>query len=135
MMNLKVNDRFTLVGKGLHNQMRQRTMTVVGIYDLKVPSLEQKSVYISLNEAQTLYDLPDQSTEVMITLKQIGQESAVISALKPSLAGAEAETWAEAFPELQTALAAKNNAMNVFSVIILLIGRHWRPKPVADGGL
>jgi len=121
MMNLKVNDRFTLVGKGLHNQMRQRTMTVVGIYDLKVPSLEQKTVYISLNEAQTLYDLPDQSTEVMITLKQIGQEPAVIAALKPSLAGAEAETWAEAFPELQTALAAKNNAMNVFSVIILLI--------------
>jgi ABC-type lipoprotein release transport system permease subunit len=53
MMNLKVNDRFTLVGQTSHNEMRQRTMTVVGIYDLGVPSLEQKTVYISLAEAQT----------------------------------------------------------------------------------
>jgi ABC-type lipoprotein release transport system permease subunit len=121
MMNLKVNDRFALVGRALHNQMRQRTMTVIGIYDLNVPSIEQKSIYISLNEAQTLYGLPGESTEVMITLKQIGQESPVIAALQPTLAGAEAETWAQAFPELQTALATKNSAMQVFSIIILLI--------------
>ena len=121
MMNLKVNDRFTLVGKSLHNQMRQRTMTVIGIYDLNVPSIEQKSVYISLKEAQTLYDLTDQSTEVMITLKQIGQESQVITALKNDLNGAESETWAQAFPELQTALQTKSSAMSIFSIVILLI--------------
>ncbi|MBA4384619.1 MAG: ABC transporter permease, partial [Anaerolinea sp.] len=28
LMNLKVNDRITLVGQAMHNQMRQRTMTI-----------------------------------------------------------------------------------------------------------
>lgn len=121
MMNLKVNDRFTLVGKSLHNQMRQRTMTVIGIYDLNVPSIEQQSVYISLNEAQTLYDLAGQSTEVMITLKQIGQEPPVLAALQPALAGDEPETWAQAFPELQAALETKNASMQVFSFVIIMI--------------
>jgi ABC-type lipoprotein release transport system permease subunit len=121
MMNLKVNDRFTLVGEALHNQTRQRTMTVIGIYDLNVPSIEQKSVYISLNEAQTLYDLAGQSTEVMLTLKQIGQEAQVSSALQPMLAKDETQTWAQAFPELQTAIQTKSNAMQIFSIIILLI--------------
>jgi ABC-type lipoprotein release transport system permease subunit len=121
MMNLKVGDRFTLVGQAPHNQMRQRTMTVAGIYDLGVPSLEQRTVYISLGEAQTLYNLEGQTTEVIITLKQIGQEAAVVSALSPSLVGAEPQTWAQAFPELQAALQTKNGAMQVFSLIILLI--------------
>ena len=121
MMNLKVNDRFTLVGSSLHDQMRQRTMTVIGIYDLNVPSIEQKSVYISLGEAQTLYGLPGQATEIMITLKQIGQEAQVTSALQPVLGEDETQTWAQAFPELQTALQTKNNTMQIFSIIILLI--------------
>jgi ABC-type lipoprotein release transport system permease subunit len=121
MMNLKVNDRFTLVGQDVHNQMRQRTMTIVGIYDLGVPSLEQKSVYMSLNEAQTLYDLPGASTEVMITLKEIGQEARVVKSLKPVLDGAESQTWAQAFPELQAAIQAKSSAMQVFSFIIIMI--------------
>lgn len=121
MMNLKVNDRFTLVGQTSHNEMRQRTMTVVGIYDLGVPSLEQKTVYISLAEAQTLYDLPDQSTEVMITLKQIGQEERTIAELNPVLINAESQTWAQAFPELRSAIEMKSGVMQFFSLIILLI--------------
>jgi ABC-type lipoprotein release transport system permease subunit len=96
-------------------------MTVAGIYDLNVPSIEQKSVYISLNEAQTLYGLPGQSTEVMLTLKQIGQEGQVTSALRPTLGSDETQTWAQAFPELQTAIQTKSNAMQVFSFVILLI--------------
>ena len=121
MMNLKVNDRFTLVGQATHNQMRQRTMTVVGIFDLGVPSLEQQTVYMSLLEAQNLYGLAEKSTEVLISLKQIGQESRIITALTPALDGAEPQTWAQAFPELEAALTAKNGAMQFFSMIMILI--------------
>ena len=120
-MNLNVGDRFTLVGQSTHNQMRQRSMTVVGIYDLGVPSLEQKTLYISLAEAQELYDLAGQSTEVVINLERIGQEASVARALAPSLGSDEVQTWGQAFPELQTALETKNGAMQFFSLIILLI--------------
>ena len=49
--------------------MRQRTMTVVGIYDLGMADIEKRTVYISLGEAQDLYGLSGQSTEVAISLQ------------------------------------------------------------------
>ncbi len=120
-MGLKAGDRFTLAGGAAHEQMRQRTMTVAGIFDLGMVEIEKRSVYMSLREAQELYGLGDQSTEVMITLEQMGEESKVIDALQPSLNGFEVSSWETSFPELQAALATKGGVMNVFSVIIIVI--------------
>ena len=77
-MSVQVGDRITLVGRSQHEQMRQRTMTVVGIFDLGMADIEKQTVYISLGEAQSLYDLNGQSTEVAVFLKRLGQENAVI---------------------------------------------------------
>ena len=120
-MDVQVGDRITLVGRATHEQMRRRTMTVIGIYDLGMPDIEKRTIYISLSEAQALYDLNGQSTEVAIVLKQLGQEPAVIAALKPGLPGYEIESWETNFPELKTTIGTKTSVMNVFSVIILLI--------------
>jgi ABC-type lipoprotein release transport system permease subunit len=73
-LSIKVGDRVTMVGSDIHKQNRQRTMTVIGIYDIGIPSMEKGTVYISLAEAQNLFGLRDQSTEVQITLKAVGQE-------------------------------------------------------------
>ncbi|MGA2111815.1 MAG: FtsX-like permease family protein [Anaerolineales bacterium] len=121
LMDVQVGDRITLVGRSTHNQMRQRTMTVVGIYSIGVSSIEQDTVYISLGEAQYLYGLPGQATEVVVTLKKLGEEPPVIRSLSRALPGYEIESWAQAFPDLQATIGAKNGAMTAFSVIILLI--------------
>ena len=71
-MGVTVGDRFTLAGRATHEQMRSRTMTVVGIYDIGMADIEKRTVYMSLGEAQDLYGLTGQSTEVAISLKQIG---------------------------------------------------------------
>jgi ABC-type lipoprotein release transport system permease subunit len=120
-MEIGVGDRFTLAGRDTHDQMRDRTMTVAGIYDVGMADIEKRSIYISLAEAQDLYGLPGQVTEVALTLKQINEEPAVINALKSSLNGYEYASWQTNFPELQTAVATKTGGMNVFSVIILLV--------------
>jgi ABC-type lipoprotein release transport system permease subunit len=120
-MGVQVGDRFTLTGRATHAQMRQRTMTVAGIFDLGMADLEKRTVYISLSEAQSLYGLDGQSTEVAIVLRQVGREAAVISALKPGLPGYEIESFEANYPELQSALATKGGVMNIFSVVILMI--------------
>ena len=120
-MGVKVGDRFTLAGRATHEQMRRRTMTVVGIYDVGLPDLEKRSVYMTLAEAQDLYDLSGQSTEVAITLQALGQEPAVISALQGSLPGYEFDTWATSFPEMEAAINAKGGVMDIFGVIIMII--------------
>lgn len=118
---LNVGDRITMVGSDINKQNRQRTMTVIGVYDIGMPSLEKSAVYISLAEAQSLYGLRGQVTEVQITLKQVGKEAAVISALTPLLPGYEVESWAQTYPELGNAINSKNGVMDIFSIVIVAI--------------
>jgi ABC-type lipoprotein release transport system permease subunit len=118
-MNVWVDDRITLTGRSSHEEMRRRTMTVVGVYDLGMPDIEKITVYISLAEAQTLYDLPGQSTEVAVFLDRIGGERKLIAALAPTLPAYELESFEDSYPELQYALASKGQVMDIFSVIIL----------------
>ena len=120
-LSLQVGDRLTVVGSDINKQNRQRTMTVIGIYDVGLPSFEKGSVYISLVEAQNMLGLRDQSTEVQITLKAVGPEDEVIAALLPALPGYEVESWAQNYPELGSAIGQKNAVMDIFSVIIVVI--------------
>jgi ABC-type lipoprotein release transport system permease subunit len=121
VMDVKVGDRITLVGSDIHKQNRQRTMTIAGIYDLGLPTNEKGTVYVSLVEAQELYGLRGQSTEIQVALKQLGMEKNVIAALAPALPGYEVESWEQNYPELQTAVNRKDSVMNIFSIIIIMI--------------
>lgn len=120
-MDIQVGDRITMIGRAAHEQMRQRTMTVAGVYDLGMPDIEKRTIYISLAEAQDLFDLNGKSTEVSITLQQLGQEPTVLAALEPVLPGYEVTSYETNFPELKAALATKGQVFNIFSVVILLI--------------
>lgn len=118
---LNVGDRITMVGSDIHKQNRQRTMTVIGIYDIGIPSMEKATLYISLAEAQSLFNLNGKSTEVQITLKKVGTESSVVAALSSALPGYEVESWANNYPELGNAVGRKNIVMDIFSIIIIAI--------------
>ena len=120
-MSVQVGDRIALVGRSQHKQMRQRTMTIIGIFDLGMADIEKQTVYISLGEAQSLYDLGSQSTEVAIFLKQLGQEGAIINNMKPALPGYEIESFEANYPDLASAINTKGGVMDVFSVIIIAI--------------
>jgi ABC-type lipoprotein release transport system permease subunit len=85
-----------------------------------MPDIEKRSVFMSLNEAQSLYGL-EGPTEVSILLHQIGNEYQVINAMKPAVGNVEMETWATLFPELESALNRKGGIMDVFGVIIMII--------------
>jgi len=121
VMDLKVGDRITMVGSDIHKQNRQRTMTVVGIYDIGIPTLERQSAYIPLAEAQALFGLDGQSTEIQVNIKRLGEEDKVVGALEPALPGYEVESWNKNYPELETAINSKGAAMTIFGIIIISI--------------
>jgi ABC-type lipoprotein release transport system permease subunit len=120
-MNVSVGDRVTLIGRTASKQMRKHTMTVVGIYDLQMAEIEKLNVYLPLADAQYLYDLDGRSSEVAITLKQIGEEGSVIRSLAGQLPGYEFSDWATNFPELTSALETKSFAMNLFGIIVMAV--------------
>ena len=120
-MSVDVGDRITMVGNSRNEQNRQRTMTVVGIYDVGVPSVEKAMIYMSLAEAQSLFGLNGQVTEIVVSLKQIGREAAVINAINGSVSGYEVETWESSFPELKQTMDMKTGVMGYMGVFMLSI--------------
>ena len=117
-MNVKVGDRITMVGRSQHKEMRQRTMTIVGIYDLGMADIEKQTVYISLNEAKSLYGM-NAPTEVAIFLQHLGQENEVISSLRSGFSGYEIESFEANYPDLANAITSKGGVMNIFSIIVI----------------
>jgi putative ABC transport system permease protein len=127
-LKVGLGERITLVGRATHEQMRRRTMTVIGIYDLGLPEVEKRQVYVSLTEAQTLFDLRDQATEVVVALQRVGQEQAVVAALRAALPaptaggpGYEVDSWQELNPEMNQSLEVDKQVMNIFGLVVLLI--------------
>jgi len=120
-LGVTVGDRISLAGRAQHEQMKTRSLTIVGIYDLGMEELEKRTVYLSLAQAQSLYNLTGQVTEVTLVLERIGQEAEVMSTLQAQFPQAEFASWETSFPELQAALGTKGGVMDVFSIFILLI--------------
>jgi putative ABC transport system permease protein len=120
-LNVQTGDKFTLIGRDAHNQMRKRTMTVGGIYNVNMPELEKGIVYMSLPEAQQLYDLSGKSTMVMVTLANIGKEKPVIAGITKQFPGTDIGSWQTKYPELTSAITTKTGAMNLFGFVIILI--------------
>ncbi len=120
-LEVTVGDRVTLVGRATHQQMRRRTMTIVGIYDLGIPGVEKSLVYVSLLEAQTLFDLRDQATEVAIYLEQVGQEPPVVETLQTALPGYEVDAWDTLDPSTKQMMEWEARVMDMFGLVILLI--------------
>jgi len=120
-MDLDVGDRVILVGNSMHEQARQRTMTVVGIYDVGIPNIEKDTIYMSLSEAQNLYGLTGQVTEVVVSLKQIGGEPPVMDTINKAVPGYEVESWETSIPDLKETMDMKMSVMNMFGIIMLMI--------------
>jgi ABC-type lipoprotein release transport system permease subunit len=120
-LKLGVGDRVTLVGRATHEQMRRRTMTIVGIYDLGIAEVEKRMVYVSLLEAQTLFDLRDQATEIGVYLEEVGQEPPVVERLQATLPGYEVDAWDTLDPTTRELMAIEDQVMGVFGVVILSI--------------
>ena len=121
LLDVTVGDRVTLLGRAQHETMRQRTMTVVGIYDLGTGEIEKGVAFITLPEAQALYDLREQVTEVTVSLQKVGQEKRVVPALSAALPGYEVDAWDTLRPEMREAMDSKTVITGFFGFIVVFI--------------
>ena len=122
LLHVGVGDRITLLGRSKSEMMRQRTMTVVGIYDLNLAEAERSMVFIPLAQAQTLYNLRGQATEVGIFLRAIGQEAEILPALRAALPGYEVDSWESLMPQIRQVLETKMAFSGFFGMVVVFIG-------------
>jgi ABC-type lipoprotein release transport system permease subunit len=120
-LEVGVGDNVTLLGRSKNEAMRQHNFNVVGIYDLHTPDAEKGTVFIPLADAQTLYNLRDQVTEVPIFLRQIGSEAAVMTALQNQLPAYEIDSWQTLKGDLKETLDAKFAYTSFFGIVVIII--------------
>ena len=120
-LGVGVGDLVNLLGRRKDESMRQHSMTIVGIYDLGLAEAEIGMVFIPLSEAQTLYNLRDEETEVAISLDDLGQEDGLIAVLQSELPGYEVDSWQTLNPEIQQTMQIKSTFTNIFGFVVLLI--------------
>ena len=121
-LNVTVGDRVSLLGRRKNESMRQRTMTVVGIFDLGLGDAEKGLVFMNLPAAQTLYNLRGEVTEIAIILEEIGQEDVLIDTLAPKFPNHEVDSIYTLRPEFADALATDRLFGILFGGILLLMG-------------
>lgn len=114
-LNVAVGDRVSLLGRRQDESMRQRSMTVVGIFDLGLGEAEKSLVFMNLSTAQPLYNLRDQVTEVAVILEKIGQEETLINNIAPRFPNHEVDSIYTLRPEF-------GEALNIDRIIGLLLG-------------
>jgi ABC-type lipoprotein release transport system permease subunit len=111
-----------LIGQGLADLLRVSAGDrIVGVYDLGMAEAEKGAVFITLPEAQSLYNLRDGVTEVAISLESVGQEEPVVSALQAALPSYEIDSWDTLRPEMRQTLATKLAFTSVFGLVVVFI--------------
>lgn len=121
-LNVTVGDRVSLLGRRKDDSMRQRSMTVVGIFDLGLGEAEKSLVFMNLPTAQTLYNLRGEVTEIAVILEKIGQEEALIKSLAPRFPNHEVDSIYTLRPEFAEALATDRLIGLLFGGILLAMG-------------
>ena len=121
-LDVSVGDRVSLLGRRKDESMRQRTVTVVGIFDLGLGAAEKGLVFMNLPTAQTLYNLRDEVTEVAVILEKIGQEDALINEVAPDFPNHEVDSIYTLRPEFADALNLDRVFGYIFGGILLAMG-------------
>ena len=121
-LNVQVGDRVSLLGRRKDNSMRQRTMTIVGIFNLGLGEAEKSLVFINLPTAQQLYNLRGEVTEVAVMMEKIGDEDQLIRQIAPQFPNHEVDSIYTLRPEFANALATDRVFGWLFGGILLLMG-------------
>ncbi|NCC36024.1 MAG: ABC transporter permease, partial [Chloroflexia bacterium] len=120
-LQVNVGDRVNLLGRRQNESMRQHSMTVVGIYSLGLPEIEKSTVYMSLSDAQVLYNLRDQVTSAVVFLDSVGSENQLMSEFQVRLPAYEIDTWQTLRPEIRETLDTKLAFTSFIGLVVLLI--------------
>jgi lipoprotein-releasing system permease protein len=103
---------------------RERLLTVAGIFETGIASVDERIAYLNLRSARPLFDLPDGVTQLSIRLNDPAQALLLAPALA-SLTGLKAVPWQERNRNLEDALAAQGRTgtlIQLFAMISIIIG-------------
>lgn len=103
---------------------RERLVTVSGIFETGIASVDERIAYLNLRSARPLFELPDGVTQIAIRLSDPAQAPPIAQALE-SLTALRATPWQEENRNLEEALDAQartGTLIQLFAMISIIIG-------------
>ena len=114
-LGLRVGDKLRLdAGQG-----SERVMNVVGIFQLGVRELDARYVYLNMQQAQSLLQLPGAASSLDIKLHDLFAAQAVAAQLQ-RLTGLKAQSWMETNTQLLNALQSQRLSTRMVGAFVAL---------------
>ena len=118
--DLKIGDTLVLLGQGYHGMQAVGAYPVSGILDLKNPTLNKISVFMTLSQAQDFLSAQNMITHLILNKQENKDEDAIALNVKNLIDDEvyEVMTWREMIPELEQTIKA-DSAGGLIMVFIL----------------
>ena len=118
--DLKIGDTLVLIGQGYHGMQAVGAYPVSGILDLKNPTLNKISVFMTLSNAQDFLSAQNMITHLILNKQKNKDEDAIALNVKNLIDDEvyEVMTWREMLPELEQLIKA-DSAGGLIMVFIL----------------
>lgn len=122
-LNLQVNDTIVLLGQGYQGNSAAGKYPVKGIVKLPIPEFDNKMIYLTLENARTLYSAQDRLTSLTIDIKKDNRVDRITKDIKNSLDQEKYEvmSWKEMLIELYQQFLADNVGGYIFLTLLYLI--------------
>ena len=118
--DLKIGDTLVLLGQGYHGMQAAGAYPVSGILDLKNPTLNKITVFMTLSNAQDFLSAQNMITHLILNKQENKDEDAIALDVKNLIDNEvyEVMTWREMIPELEQTIKA-DSAGGLIMVFIL----------------
>lgn len=123
LLNLHIGDTLILLGQGYHGSSAAAKFPVTGIIKLGSPQLNDNIIYLSLNDAQKLYNAEGLITSYSLTTDKPENLSNLISELQANTDTTtyEVMSWKQMLPEMDQFVEADSSAHFVYVYILYMI--------------
>ena len=121
--DLKIGDTLVLLGQGYHGMQAVGAYPVSGILDLKNPTLNKITVFMTLSNAQDFLSAKNMITHLILNKQENKDEDAIALNVKNLLNNEayEVMTWREMIPELEQTIKADSAGGLVMVFILYMI--------------
>jgi putative ABC transport system permease protein len=114
-LNLEVGDTLLLIGQGYHGATAAGKYAVRGLVHYGSPDLNDRMLFMSLQDAQVLYGAEGLITTYVLLLGESVELNSTAAALRASLSDTyEVMTWEEIMPELKQHIDSDTNNAKIF---------------------
>ena len=123
VLEAEVGDNLIIVSQAADGSIANDIYRIIGSIDTGDPGLNRSAVYLTLTDAQELFELGNRVHEIAITVDRLNHVEGVVNTLVQRLAdrGLEVDSWKTFASEFYRAMQADKNGMYLSLLVVVIV--------------